>query len=112
MANSIAILKLPRELTYDSCQAIRNADSETLEIDLLRPLRTILELGEPLHCIRANANPANLKTVTINHDIKRFNGLHVDNWDGLDLDARHLATNRICINIGKGCRYFRFCRSR
>jgi hypothetical protein len=108
VANTVAIVRLPAGLSEDSCEAIRNVSVESLETDLLQPLRTICELGEPLHCVGASASPANLKTVTINHDIGRFNGLHVDNWDGLDLSSRHLATNRICINIGKGDRYFLF----
>ena len=53
-------------------------------------------------------NPANLKTVTYNQDTRQYNGLHVDNWDQLDLKSRHLATNRICVNIGQNDRYFLF----
>jgi len=108
MATSVAIVRLPGEFTNDLREAIRSINAESLEVKLLQPLRTICELGEPLHYIGPGANPANLKTVTINHDIGRYNGLHVDNWDLLDLDSRHLATNRICINIGKGDRYFMF----
>jgi hypothetical protein len=107
-ANSIAIIKLPHELTDEFCAMIRNVDIETLETDLLQPLRTICELGEPLHCLGASANPPNLKTVTINRGTGRFNGLHVDNWEGLDINSRHLAANRICINISKSDRYFLF----
>ena len=81
-ANTVAIVSLPDELSDDYCEVIRNVSTETLEAELLRPLRTICELGEPLHCIGASANPANLKTVTINRHSGRFNGLHVDNWDG------------------------------
>ena len=108
LANSVAIVRVPIDLSRDDCEVIRNVTSETLETALLRPLRRICELGEPLHCIGASENPPNLKTVTINRDIGRFNGLHVDNWDGKDLSSRHLATNRICINIGRGDRYFLF----
>jgi hypothetical protein len=108
MANSIAIVRLPDKLRDDSCAAIRNVSINSLEADLLQPLRSICELGEPLHCLGVSENPANLTTVTVNRDIGRFNGLHVDNWDGLALNSRHLATNRICINIGKGDRYFLF----
>jgi hypothetical protein len=107
-ANTVAIVSLPDELSDDSCAVIRNVNTETLEAELLRPLRTICEFGEPLHCIGASANRANLKTVTINRHSGRFNGLHVDNWDGRDLDSRHLSTNRICINIGRIERCFLF----
>jgi hypothetical protein len=108
LANSVAIVRVPNDLSRDDCEIIRNVTPETLETALLRPLRRICELGEPLHCVGASANPANLKTVTINCDINRFNGLHVDNWDRIGLNLRHLATNRICINIGRGDRYFMF----
>ena len=108
MANSIAIVKLPGEFSNDLREAIRSSNNESLEIKLLQPLRAICELGEPLHCIGPSKNPPNLKTVTVNRDIGRYNGLHVDNWDQTDLDSRHLATNRICINVGEEDRYFLF----
>ena len=108
MANTVAIVSLRDAFTDELRDSIRNVSTETLEADLLEPLRKICELGEPVHCSGASENPPNLKTLTINRDINRFNGLHVDNWDGMDLSSRHLATNRICINIGKGDRYFLF----
>jgi hypothetical protein len=108
MATSIAVVKLPGEFSNDVRDAIRSGDNESLEVNLLRPLRTICQLGEPLHCIGPSKNPPNLKTVTINRDINRYNGLHVDNWDQVDLDSRHLATNRICVNIGRQDRYLLF----
>jgi hypothetical protein len=61
-----------------------------------------------LHCLGASANSADLKTVTINRESGRFNGLHVDNWEGLGIKSRHLAGNRICMNIGKSDRYLLF----
>ena len=108
MANSIAIVKLPGEFSNDVREAIRSGNSESLEVNLLQPLRSICKLGERSHCIGPSTNPANLRTVTFNRDIGRYNGLHVDNWDQTDLDSRHLATNRICINVGREDRYFLF----
>ena len=108
MAGAIAIVRLPDGLSNKSCAAIRNVTSETLERELLQPLRTICELGEPLQCLGANVNRANLKTVTVNREIARFIGLHVDSWDRLDIHSLHLATNRICMNVGNGDRYFLF----
>jgi hypothetical protein len=104
MATSVVILKLPDELR-DGLRKIRS-NSEFEEIQ--DHLRTICELGRPLHCIGPSKNPANLKTVTFNQDTRQYNGLHVDNWDQLDLRSRHLATNRICVNIGQNDRYFLF----
>ncbi|MEM9679506.1 MAG: hypothetical protein AAF901_04215 [Bacteroidota bacterium] len=45
---------------------------------------------------------------TTSHEFKgkRYIGLHLDNWDGLSIDKRHLATNRISINVGTQERYF------
>jgi hypothetical protein len=108
LADTIAIVRLPGEFSDERRETIRNISTETLEVDLLQPLRSVCELGEPVHCIGINANPANLKTVTINREINRFIGLHIDNWDRTNLNSRHLATNRICINIGKGDRYLIF----
>lgn len=108
MATSVAIVKLPGEFSDATREAIRNGNAESFEVHVLQPLRTICELGEPVHCIGPSKNPGNLKTVTINQDISRYNGLHVDLWDKLDLDLRHLATNRICINIGREDRYLLF----
>jgi hypothetical protein len=108
MATTVAIVKLPGEFSDDVRQGIRSGSSESLEVNLLRPLRTICELGEPLHCIGPNKQPGNLKTVTINREIGRYISLHVDTWDRCDLDSLHLATNRICVNIGQDDRYFLF----
>jgi hypothetical protein len=108
LANSIAIVKLPGEFSNDVRQAIRSGNNESLKINLLQPLRTICKLGEPLHCIGPSNNLSNLGTVTINREIGRYIGLHVDNWDQIDLGSRHLATNRICVNVGEEDRYFLF----
>ena len=107
-ANAIAVVRLSRDFSDDRRSAIRNVSAETLEVDLLEPLRKVCELGEPLRYHGFNANPANLQTLTINREINRFIGLHVDDWDGMDLNARHLATNRICLNIGRSDRYLIF----
>lgn len=107
MSTSVAIVKLPGELSDDLQEAAISTNPELIEANLLQSLRTVCELSEPLHWIGPNVSPANLKTVTVN-DIGRYNGLHVDNWDQRELDSRHLATNRICINIGKQNRYFLF----
>jgi len=101
MATSVAIVRLNISLEI-------TRDAKSLETKLLETLGGICELGEPLHCIGLRKNPANRTTVTINRDIGRYNGLHVDNWDQVKLYSRQLATNRICINIGKNDRYFLF----
>ena len=72
MATTVAIVKLPGEFSEDVRQSIRSGSPESLEVNLLRPLRTICELGEPLHCIGPNKQPGNPKTVTINREIGRY----------------------------------------
>jgi hypothetical protein len=107
MASSVVIFQLPNEISSLQ-RAMRSGDKESLEVSLLQSLRSICELGGPLQFIGPSKNPANLRTVTFNHSVGRYNGLHVDNWDQLNLDSRHLATNRICINLGQEDRYFLF----
>lgn len=51
---------------------------------------------------------ANMPTITFNNVTQKYTGLHLDNWDALPLEHRHLARNRICINIGTSTRYFLF----
>jgi hypothetical protein len=109
MATSVAIVRLPGEFSDDRRQAIKSGSPELLEVNLLQPLRTICQLGEPLHCAGLSKHPGNRKTTTINHKISgQYIGLHVDRWDRFDLDSLHLATNRICVNIGQDDRYFLF----
>ena len=108
MSASVAIVRLPGEFSNDQRDAIRSGIDRSLEMHLFRPLRTICELGEPVRAIGPNRNPANLKTLTFNDRIGRYNGLHVDSWDQLGLGSLHLATNRVCTNIGENNRYLLF----
>jgi len=55
-----------------------------------------------------NINQKNLTTVTFDPESNQYIGLHLDNWDQLPLQKRYLATNRICINLGRSDRYFLF----
>jgi hypothetical protein len=108
MATSVAVVKLPGDFSPARRDAIRTGTPGAIETSLVGPLQTICELGELCEHIGPNRNPANLKTVTFNHRIGRYNGLHVDSWDALGLDQLHLATNRVCVNIGEGDRYLLF----
>jgi hypothetical protein len=107
MATTVAIIKLPRELWGDLPIIRASGDADALT-NLQHAFRETCELGHPVYCIGPSENPANLKTVTFNPDTRRYNGLHVDNWDQVDLSSRHLATNRLCVNIGRDIRYFLF----
>jgi hypothetical protein len=52
-------------------------------------------------------------TSTIDFDLKppKKTGLHVDNWDKLKISELENSANRICINLGKGHRYFLFIKN-
>jgi hypothetical protein len=64
MATSVAIIKLPGQFSDDLWETRKSGNTDSLQTKLLQSLRTICELGEPLHCIGPNTNPGNLKTVT------------------------------------------------
>lgn len=53
-------------------------------------------------------NPPGLKTVTYDQLNNFYIGLHLDSWDKLPLEQRHLSTNRICFNLGLEDRYLLF----
>ncbi len=52
--------------------------------------------------------PPGLKTVTYNSSTKCYIGLHLDSWDHMPLEKRHLSTNRICVNLGSEDRFLLF----
>jgi hypothetical protein len=108
MATSVAIVKLPGDFSVAKRDDTTTGAREAFEANLVRALQTVCELAEPFHCIGSNKNPANLRTVTFNDRIGRYNGLHVDSWDQLDVNSLHVATNRACVNIGQSDRYFLF----
>jgi hypothetical protein len=108
MATSVAVVKLPGDFSVAKRDDMTAGAREAFETSLVRALRTICELPEPFHCIGPNKNPANLTTVTVNHRVGRYNGLHVDNWDQLGVNSLHTAMNRVCVNIGQSDRYFLF----
>ncbi len=53
-------------------------------------------------------NPPGLETVTYDFQKGGYIGLHIDSWDKMPIQNRHLASNRICINLGKEDRFFAF----
>ena len=107
MASSVAIVRLPDEFSFSNRDDIKTG-VQSFETNLVRALQTFLKIPEPFHSIGPNKNPADLETVTFNDRIGRYNGLHVDSWDQLGLDALHTARNRVCVNIGQSDRYFLF----
>jgi hypothetical protein len=53
-------------------------------------------------------NDPDMLTVSINKKLNTLVGLHVDFWDGLPLEQRRFAKNRISINLGPRSRYILF----
>jgi hypothetical protein len=53
-------------------------------------------------------NDPNMLTVSINKNLNRLVGLHVDYWEGLPLVRRRFSQNRISINLGPIPRYILF----
>lgn len=88
---------LSREAAYQ--QAVRQL------VNWLLPL-SVAKQELIIHNI--NVNPPGLVTVTYDRVSNHYIGLHLDSWDGLPLEKRHLSTNRICVNLGLEERYLLF----
>ncbi|MGW4648120.1 hypothetical protein [Kitasatospora sp. NPDC004289] len=91
----------------------RAADSTLVELVRLPdgpPPSSLAALSDPLgdrdavHLGQA-ASPAKVLTTTLNYQDGRRIGLHIDNWDKLDHQAKHTGRRRLCINLGPGTRY-------
>jgi len=67
----------------------------------------LLDIEEPIYPSFAFSN-CNLETVTIYLKYKSLVGLHIDNFDGLDLDNIDQAKRRFCVNLGSEVRYLLF----
>jgi len=61
-------------------------------------------IEEPV-VLGTTADRANELTVTFDNDRASYPGLHLDSWEGGDLDARGRSRTRLCINFGPGDRY-------
>jgi len=57
-------------------------------------------------CYGIGVNGPDLLTTSIDRNIDRIVGLHVDHWDQLPLTARATANNRLAINVGDSTYYF------
>lgn len=65
-------------------------------------------INEPQIEIGLDVKEPQLEGTTINTEIKKFIGLHTDNWENAPLSERHRSRNRICVNLGLSDRYFIF----
>jgi len=107
MAESICLLRLPW-LSTETRDAIAANDMDAVRDNVVAPISRICRLDEPLDVIGVAGHPPGRETVTIDRDVGKSIGLHVDSWDNLDLEQRGKSTNRICVNVGYGHRYFLF----
>jgi len=57
-------------------------------------------------CYGIGVNAPGMLTTSIDRNIDRIVGLHVDHWDQLPLTARATANNRLAINVGDSTYYF------
>ena len=86
-----------RRSPSDIRAGLLDAVSDTAE---LRPVG-------PMLAVARSIMPGGLNTTTIGQSGERT-GMHVDSWDGLDLDARRQASNRLALNLGDASRYLLF----
>lgn len=49
-----------------------------------------------------------LRTTTFNRNENFFIGMHLNSWEKKQMNERHIARNRICLNLGLDPRYFLF----
>ena len=57
-------------------------------------------------CYGIGINGPGMATTSIDRNIDRIVGIHVDHWDQLPLTARPTANNRLAINVGESSYYF------
>jgi hypothetical protein len=107
-AGSVSIVRLPGGLSEARKNLLRDGSREAVDVDILPALRTACVLDGPLSYLSRASNVPGLATVTVNREIRRLIGLHVDNWENLAIERRDQAANRISINIGETDRYFLF----
>lgn len=108
LGSTIWIVKLPfqltekvrRALTYEIAMPVQQALSKVIS-------EAFFSATTPIW-IGPTYNGSNLLTVTKDHRLNRFIGLHVDSWDREPVDERKSSRNRISFNFGRERRYFLF----
>lgn len=107
--NSIAVVRIPDELRRGIYAADPFQDWSSFEAELGRFAGQLsTNEHERVRLIGAHANKVGLTTTTWNRETSKYIGLHLDSFYGLPLEQRHLAPNRLCLNIGGEKRFFVF----
>lgn len=107
-ATGIALIRIPNwgalrtaALGGDKTTIDRAAEAVLGQVSEWCGLRDVVFSGVTSH-------RQDLATVTVDTKTSQRIGLHIDSWDRLPNSRRHLATNRVCINLGPEPRHFLF----
>lgn len=92
--------------------ALEHTDPERFKVEMAQltgmlvavTSRLFGAVEEPL-VLGTTADRGDELTVTFDNDRANYPGLHLDSWDGGDLNARERTRTRLCINFGPGDRY-------
>lgn len=125
-SSSVGVYQLPKELFIES-DFLR---SYTNDAEFFKTIKTVMQSKQYhewladissffktllrssdnfiLNGLLCDAPRPNLPTTSFDSMRSQYIGLHLDNWDKLPLHQRDKARNRVCINLGKGPRYFLF----
>lgn len=121
-SHHVGIIKIPESVlepledlgasfiaTPQDCQRFTQEPLYPKAIQSIAKFASLLSKDDrPFKIHTITTNPPGLPTVTYDRVRHCYIGLHLDSWDKLSLDKRHLSTNRICINLGLEDRYFLF----
>lgn len=104
-----SVIKIPLSFYKLFDELLKSSDSELLESGI----KEYSQYLEKKYSSRGNPifngiafYPHSKPTVSFISDSKTHVGLHIDNWDQMPLNKTNLASNRICLNLGKSPRYF------
>jgi hypothetical protein len=93
-----------------SSQIIAHAEYDSARAQIEEYIFQFYSIDSDFDCLGLIRCDIDLPTTTINGieflPEKLFAGLHLDSWDYRPFRLRHLARNRICINLGREVRYF------
>lgn len=95
--------------TTEDCQLLsQHPDYQAAVTYLVEHLSSLCCAERHIVVHQVSVNAAGLPTVTYDQATQEFLGLHLDSWDKLPIEQRHLSTNRICINLGLEDRFLLF----
>lgn len=96
----LGLASLPDAVANGS-QAVSRVGRKCLEI-----IADYFRCSPGTRCHGIGINGPDMVTTSIDRNIDRIVGLHVDHWDQLPLTARPSAGNRLAINVGEATYYF------